>query len=183
MVILINGASASASEIVAGALQDYGRAVIMGTLSFGKGSVQTVAQLDKHTGVKLTIAQYMTPKNRKIQAMGITPDIHIEEMNQTEFEKGMKEDRYIREKDLKGHLTATLETSEEKALREEYDRQDRAKRVKDMESQQITKKEKQKENVEEIFKNYKPSEDYQVMQAVRYLKGFKVFESFGKVSH
>lgn len=127
MVVLINGASASASEIVAGALQDYGRAIIMGSLSFGKGSVQTVAQLDKSTGVKLTIAQYMTPKNRKIQAIGIEPDVKIEEISQSDFEKGLKEDRYIREKDLKGHLTATIETSEEKAQREQLERKERPK--------------------------------------------------------
>lgn len=183
MVVLINGASASASEIVAGALQDYGRAVIMGTLSFGKGSVQTVAQLDKQTGVKLTIAQYMTPKNRKIQAIGITPDIHIEEMNQRDFEKGMREDRYIREKDLKGHLTSTIETTDEKAMREENERKERAKKVEDMENRRISKKEVQKEVEEEIFKTYEASSDYQVIQAIKYLKGFKFFEASAKTTN
>lgn len=177
MVVLINGASASASEIVAGALQDYGRAVIMGSLSFGKGSVQTVAQLDKQTGVKLTIAQYMTPKNRKIQAIGIKPDVTIEEMNQNDFEKGLKEDRYIREKDLKGHLTATIETPEEKTHREAEERKERAERVKAMEARKAESKTKETKKEDDIFKTYEPSQDYQVTTAIRYLQGFKVFES------
>lgn len=179
MVVLINGASASASEIVAGALQDYQRAVIMGSPSFGKGSVQTITQLDKSTGVKLTIAQYMTPKNRKIQAIGIKPEIEIEEMAQDEFENSLKEDRYIREKDLKGHLTATIETPEEKTLREAQEKKERAERIKEMEARKTRSKEKEskKEKEDDIFKTQKPSEDYQVIQAVRYLQGFKVFES------
>lgn len=176
MIVLINGASASASEIVAGALQDYGRAIIMGSLSFGKGSVQTVAQVDKQTGVKLTIAQYMTPKNRKIQAIGITPDVTIEEMNQADFEKGLKEDRYIREKDLKGHLTATIETPEEKTLREANERKERVERVKQLETRRNEAKNKNKKE-DDIFKTYQAAEDYQVLQAVRYLQGFRVFES------
>jgi carboxyl-terminal processing protease len=183
MVVLINGASASASEIVAGALQDYERAVIMGSLSFGKGSVQTVAQLDKFTGVKLTIAQYMTPKNRKIQALGIKPDVAIEEMNQSDFEKGLKEDRYIREKDLKGHLTATIETPEEKALREESERKERTQRIKDMEVRKSQAGAKTSKKDDDIFKTFKASEDYQVLQAVRYLQGVKVFESSMKTSN
>lgn len=177
MVVLINGASASASEIVAGALQDYGRAVIMGSLSFGKGSVQTVAQLDKQTGVKLTIAQYMTPKNRKIQAVGITPDVALDDMNQEDFEKGLKEDRYIREKDLKGHLTATIESPEEKAIREATEKKERAARIKEMETKRAAVKSKAaKEKDDEIFKQYDPSQDYQVLQALRHLQGLKVFE-------
>ncbi|MFP5385367.1 MAG: S41 family peptidase [Bacteriovoracia bacterium] len=183
MIVLINGASASASEIVAGALQDYGRAVIMGSLSFGKGSVQTVAQLDKFTGVKLTIAQYMTPKNRKIQAIGINPDVAIEEIDQKEFKDDLKEDRYIREKDLKGHLTATIETPEEKSVREASERKERARRIKEMESRRAMKKKGNKDKDEEIFKTYEPSEDYQVLQAVRYLQGFKIFKSTLKASH
>jgi carboxyl-terminal processing protease len=184
MVVLINGASASASEIVAGALQDYGRAIIMGSLSFGKGSVQTVAQLDKETGVKLTIAQYMTPKNRKIQAIGIKPDVVIEEIGQSEFEKGQKEDRYIREKDLRGHLTATIETPEEKNLREETEQADRVNRIKELQSKGSNlKKDANQENTEDIFKTFDPANDYQVLQAVRYLQGFKVFESSMKTSN
>lgn len=73
LAVLINGASASASEIVAGALQDHKRAIVMGSQSFGKGSVQSIAKIDDKQGVKLTIAQYMTPKDRKIQAVGIKP--------------------------------------------------------------------------------------------------------------
>ncbi len=78
IVVLINGGSASASEIVAGALQDHKRAVILGTPSFGKGSVQTVVSLDEESGIKYTIARYYTPDNRSIQDKGIQPDIEVE---------------------------------------------------------------------------------------------------------
>lgn len=176
MVVLVNGASASASEIVAGALQDYQRAVIMGSQSFGKGSVQTVAQLDKQTGVKLTIAQYMTPKNRKIQAVGIKPDVVIEDVDQDAFEKDLKEDRYIREKDLRNHLTATIETPDEKKARESVERAERTKRIQDMEKKKTKKAAKE----EETYKPFKADEDYQVLQAMRYLQGFNVFQSTQK---
>lgn len=176
VVVLINGASASASEIVAGALQDYKRAVIMGSQSFGKGSVQTVAQLDKFTGVKLTIAQYMTPKNRKIQAVGISPDVTIEEVDQAAFEKDLKEDRYIREKDLRNHLTATIETAEEKKIRETNERKERSARMKELDRRRSKKKEAASPEADDVFKSFKASEDYQVLQAVRYLQGFNVFK-------
>ena len=100
LVVLINGGSASASEIVAGALQDRGRAVIMGTDSFGKGSVQTVLPLNNDRALKLTTALYYTPKGRSIQAQGIVPDIRVERAQLT---RGVAEDGY-READLYGHL-------------------------------------------------------------------------------
>ena len=100
LVVLINGGSASASEIVAGALQDQGRAVIMGTQSFGKGSVQTVLPLNGEHALKLTTARYYTPNGRSIQAQGITPDI---EVHQGKFTPE-NESRYYKEADLTGHL-------------------------------------------------------------------------------
>ena len=100
MVVLINGGSASASEIVAGALQDRGRAVVMGTDSFGKGSVQTVLPLNNDRALKLTTALYYTPKGRSIQAQGIVPDIHVDRAQLT---RSIDEVGY-READLLGHL-------------------------------------------------------------------------------
>ena len=78
-MVLVNAGSASASEIVAGALQDHGRAIIMGTRSFGKGSVQTVLPLDEKRAIKLTTSRYYTPSGDSIHEVGITPDIYIED--------------------------------------------------------------------------------------------------------
>jgi carboxyl-terminal processing protease len=102
MVVLVNGGSASASEIVAGALQDHKRAVIMGSRTFGKGSVQTVVPLGNDTALKLTTARYYTPNKRSIQAEGIEPDIKLKNLKLTENEdNGVKP---LTEADLEGHL-------------------------------------------------------------------------------
>ena len=98
MVVLVNGGSASASEIVAGALQDYERAVIMGQQTFGKGSVQTILPLGNNTAIKLTTARYFTPNGRSIQAKGITPDIPLE----SAIDKNAS--LRLREADLSKHL-------------------------------------------------------------------------------
>jgi carboxyl-terminal processing protease len=131
-----------------------------------------VAQLDKGVGVKLTIAQYMTPKNRKIQAVGISPDLAIEEVDQAAFEKDLKEDRFLREKDLRNHLTATIETPAEKAAREAQEKEERLKKIRELEEKKKTKKIFE----DEVFRTFKASEDYQVLQAVRYLQGYNVFK-------
>lgn len=101
LVILVNGGSASASEIVAGALQDHKRAVILGTRTFGKGSVQTILPLNDKTALKLTTARYFTPSGRSIQAEGIIPDIVLEPVKVTKLE-GLGE--RVKEADLAGHL-------------------------------------------------------------------------------
>ncbi|MEH6580524.1 MAG: S41 family peptidase [Halioglobus sp.] len=103
LIILINGGSASASEIVAGALQDHSRAVIMGTESFGKGSVQTILPLSDSRAVKLTTALYYTPNGRSIQAQGIVPDILVERAKVT----AISSRRQVSEADLTGHLDNT----------------------------------------------------------------------------
>lgn len=100
IVVLINGGSASASEIMAGALQDHQRAVIMGTQTFGKGSVQTVIPLDETHAIKMTTARYYTPDGRSIQAKGISPDIEVKPAELTELEN----QRFFTEADLTGHL-------------------------------------------------------------------------------
>ncbi|WP_305058180.1 S41 family peptidase [Marinobacterium marinum] len=100
LVVLINGGSASASEIVAGALQDQQRAVIMGTDSFGKGSVQTVLPLGEDRAIKLTTARYYTPGGRSIQAQGIQPDLRVEDARLTRIDGRER----VKERDLAGHL-------------------------------------------------------------------------------
>ena len=106
IVVLINGGSASASEIVAGALQDHHRALILGTTSFGKGSVQTVENIGDGYGLKLTIARYYTPSGRSIQAKGIEPDIVVHPLTPEEAAAAELEDRHLSEKDLRNHLDA-----------------------------------------------------------------------------
>lgn len=101
IIVLINGGSASASEILAGALQDHERAVIMGTQSFGKGSVQNVLALGEDHGLKLTTARYYTPNGRSIQAQGIVPDIEVNRATLGDEE----ESNFYRESDLTGHLS------------------------------------------------------------------------------
>lgn len=104
LIVLINGGSASASEIVAGALQDQKRAVIMGTQSFGKGSVQTVVPLSEDRAVKITTARYFTPNGRSIQAQGISPDVVVEEL---QLDRQAPDLNQVREVDLAGHLENT----------------------------------------------------------------------------
>jgi carboxyl-terminal processing protease len=100
MVVLINGGSASASEIVAGALRDHGRAIVMGTTSFGKGSVQTIMPLPGHGAIRLTTARYYTPSGTSIQATGIEPDIEVQQSRVEVIDQGTSR----READLRGRL-------------------------------------------------------------------------------
>jgi len=102
LIVLINGGSASASEIVAGALQDHKRGIIMGSKSFGKGSVQTVVPLGNNTAIKLTTARYYTPSGRSIQATGIDPDIVLDDFKLAENKADGS--ALIKEADLTGHL-------------------------------------------------------------------------------
>ncbi|UCD65695.1 MAG: S41 family peptidase [Deltaproteobacteria bacterium] len=104
MVILINNGSASASEIVAGALQDHKRALILGTQSFGKGSVQTIIPMAAGSGLRLTTARYYTPNGTSIQAKGITPDVLVPKIAAKEDESPKSPMKFLREKDLRHHL-------------------------------------------------------------------------------
>ena len=102
IVVLVNGGSASASEIVAGALQDQKRAIVMGSQTFGKGSVQTIIPVNKHAAIKLTTALYFTPSGRSIQAQGISPDITLQDVKVAADEE--QEVEPLKESNLSGHL-------------------------------------------------------------------------------
>lgn len=108
IVVLVNEGTASAAEIVSGALQDNRRALILGTQTFGKGSVQTIIPLEDGAALKLTTARYYTPKGRSIQAEGITPDIVVKQIRPAEEKEG-EQQPHVREKDLKGHIKSPAE--------------------------------------------------------------------------
>lgn len=129
LVVLINQGSASASEIVAGALQDQKRALIVGLKSFGKGSVQTVLPLDEKTAVKLTTARYFTPSGRSIQAKGIEPDILVTKLNIKKSETKKDAVAPLSEADLSGHISnpnGEKETPEKNKLQHETDQDKKA---------------------------------------------------------
>lgn len=156
MVVLVNSGSASASEIVAGALQDYKRATIMGTQTFGKGSVQTIRQLSADTAVKLTTARYYTPNGRSIQAKGIVPDLLVDEYADGDGMNGMR----LRESDLQKHLSNDRDKDAGNGANV-IDELEEAKRLAALE-----KKRKPLE--------YGSKEDFQLGQALAYLKGLPV---------
>lgn len=154
MVVLINTGSASASEIVAGALQDYKRATVLGTQSFGKGSVQSIKQISADTAVKLTTARYYTPNGRAIQAKGIVPDLYVEETADGDGFNSLR----AREVDLQKHLS---NDKEKEASRAKVDEAEEEKRL-----IEIAKKSKPLE--------YGSKDDYQLAQALNHLKGLPV---------
>ena len=149
IVVLVNGGSASASEIVAGALQDHKRAVVMGTKTFGKGSVQTIVPVSSGAALKLTTARYFTPNGRSIQATGIVPDIAADEAKITKSEAG---DR-LREADLARHL----EGGEAPAPKEE----------------------KKDDKKKESGRTLAAADDYQLQEALNLLKGISFFKANG----
>ncbi|WP_424942638.1 S41 family peptidase [Aliiroseovarius crassostreae] len=133
IVVLINGGSASASEIVAGALQDHHRAIIVGTKSFGKGSVQTVMPLPSNGAMRLTTARYYTPSGRSIQALGVSPDIVVEQPPRQPEAETEEEGRSPRtEADLRGSLNNdSLSEDERRQIEEERDAAEEAAKLRD----------------------------------------------------
>jgi carboxyl-terminal processing protease len=169
IVLLINGGSASASEIVAGALQDHKQALILGTTSFGKGSVQSVEKLRDGYGLKLTIARYYTPSGRSIQAKGIQPDIIVKRRFIDKEDMADIGEGFIKEKDLKNHLEAIPEKGREKE-------NERGKKEKKQKQQSIDK-------TRFMYGQVKPEQlmtDNQVTRALDILLSYEIFKNVQK---
>ncbi|MBU0986068.1 MAG: peptidase S41, partial [Proteobacteria bacterium] len=167
IILLINGGSASASEIVAGALQDHKRALIMGTTSFGKGSVQTVESLRDGYGLKLTIARYYTPSGRSIQAKGIEPDIVVQQRRIDIQARTEVDDGLTKEKDLKNHLEAEPPKSPEDQTKSEKKPHGPAKPETDLPESRYGQ-----------LKLEKLQSDKQVMRALDLLSSYEIFKNF-----
>ena len=182
LIVLINEYSASASEIVAGALQDNKRALIMGQTSFGKGSVQSVVKLGDGSALKLTVARYYTPSGRSIQSVGIKPDVVIEDVDSDAYKKAIVKREVRKESDMQGHLLGTKEQAaadKDKDSKKESNANGPAMlRLPEEDSVNYWWK---RDATKEVMtpKEKLLSDDFQVLQAYDYLKAWRVMGHFG----
>jgi len=184
LIVLIDEYSASASEILAGALQDNKRALVMGQRSFGKGSVQSVVKLGDGSGLKLTVGRYYTPNGRSIQAYGIVPDIELEDLAPDVLEQARVKRDVRREKDIRGHLigdneeggedvgpAAATKDAKAAAKQEAEKRREELKKVQYWWTESDSKPGKELTAKDKLLKD-----DFQVQQAYNYLKAWVVIE-------